>query len=50
VEEAIASAFAKPAQAVRQANLLLGDIGETAHLAAEDKLGRRALFHFGPSN
>jgi len=48
VEEAIASAFAKPAQTVRQANLLLGDIGETARLAAEDGLGDARLVPFRP--
>ncbi len=48
VEEGIASAFTKPAQAVRQANLLLGDIGETARLAAEDNLGEARLVPFRP--
>ena len=48
VEEAIASSFQKPAQEVRQANLLLGDIGETARLAAEDKLGEARLVPFRP--
>ena len=48
VEEAIASAFSKPAQVVRQVNLLLGDIGETAQLAAEDKLGEARLVPFRP--
>ncbi len=48
VEEAIASAFAKSSQVVRQANLLLGDIGETARLAAEDRLGEARLVPFRP--
>src|SRR5207249_9498284 len=48
VEEAIAAAFEKPAQAVRQANLQLGDIGVTARLAAEDKLGEARLVPFRP--
>ena len=39
VEEAIARAFQAPAEEVRQANLLLGNIGETARLAAEHRLG-----------
>ena len=48
VEEAISSAFSKPAQRVRQANLLLGDIGETARLAAENKLEQARLIPFRP--
>src|SRR5262249_55856641 len=36
VEDAIAAAYSKPPEEVRQANLLLGDIGETAKLAAAD--------------
>jgi DNA ligase 1 len=47
VEEAIASAFKKPADAVRRANMLTGDIGKTLRLAAADALqsAAAALFH-----
>ena len=47
VEEAIAAAYEKSELAVRRANMLLGDIGETLRLAAEDRLGeaRMRLFH-----
>jgi DNA ligase-1 len=48
VEEAIARAFSKPAEEVRQANLLLGDIGETAKLAAAGRLGETVLVPFRP--
>lgn len=48
VEDAIAAAYAKPPEEVRQANLLLGDIGETAKLAAVDKLREAALVPFRP--
>jgi DNA ligase-1 len=47
VEEAIARAFARDVEAVRRANLLVGDIGETVRLAAEDRLdaAKIRLFH-----
>lgn len=47
VEEAIAEAFKQPLAAVRRANMLLGDIGETLRLAAENCLdqARMRLFH-----
>ena len=48
VEEAVASAFAIPADDIRQANLLLGDIGKTAQLAAENRLGQIELVPFRP--
>jgi DNA ligase-1 len=48
VEDAIAAAYSKPPEEVRQANLLLGDIGETAKLAAADKLREAALVPFRP--
>jgi DNA ligase-1 len=48
VEDAIAAAYAKPPEEVRQANLLLGDIGETAKLAAADKLREATLVPFRP--
>jgi DNA ligase-1 len=49
VEDAIAAAYAKPPEEVRQANLLLGDIGETAKLAAADKLREATLVPFRPT-
>ena len=49
VEEAIAKAFGEAANLknVQRANMLLGDIGETLRLAAEDRLpeARMRLFH-----
>jgi DNA ligase-1 len=48
VEEAIAAAFARPAEEVRRANLLLGDVGKTAVLAAENRLGATELVPFRP--
>jgi DNA ligase-1 len=48
VEEAVASAFGCGADEVRQANLLLGDIGETAKLAAEGRLAEAAITPFRP--
>ncbi len=47
VEEAIAKAFTTAHADVRRANMLLGDIGATLRLAAEDRLGdaRMRLFH-----
>jgi DNA ligase I, ATP-dependent (dnl1) len=48
VEDAIAAAYARPPEDVRQASLLLGDIGETAKLAAADKLREATLVPFRP--
>jgi DNA ligase-1 len=48
VEEGVAKAFNCPAEEVRQANLVLGDIGETALLAAEHRLSQAALVPFRP--
>lgn len=48
VEEAVAVAFDQPAEEVRQGNLLLGDIGKTAVLAAENRLGETELAPFRP--
>ena len=48
VEEAIAAAFSKPAEEIRQANLLLGDVGETARRAAEGQLHQVGLTPFRP--
>jgi DNA ligase-1 len=47
VEESIAAAFERPAEAVRRANMMIGDIGETLKMAAQDTLGsvRLRLFH-----
>jgi ATP-dependent DNA ligase I len=47
VEEAIAKAFDRPLDAVRRANMLTGDIGETLRSASGDQLGdvRMRLFH-----
>src|SRR6202162_4384220 len=47
VEEPIAKAFERPIQAVRRANMLTGDIGETLRAAASDDLAsvRMRLFH-----
>lgn len=48
VEDAVASAFDQTGEAIRQANLLLGDIGKTASLAAEKRLGEATLIPFRP--
>ena len=48
VEDAVAAAYARPPEEVRQANLLLGDIGETGKLAAADKLREATLVPFRP--
>ena len=48
VEEAIAKAFAVPFEQVRQANMLLGDIGQTALLASRKELHRAELSIFRP--
>ncbi len=47
VEEAIAKAFGATLGEVQRANMLLGDIGETLKLAAENRLGaaKMRLFH-----
>jgi DNA ligase 1 len=47
VEEAIAKAFGGTLPQVQRANMLLGDIGETLRLAAENRLGeaKMRLFH-----
>ena len=47
VEDAIARAFARPLAAVARANMLTGDIGETAVRARHDELAgaRMRLFH-----
>ncbi|HEX5176239.1 MAG TPA: ATP-dependent DNA ligase, partial [Chthoniobacteraceae bacterium] len=48
VEEAIASAFAADADEVREANMLLGDIGRTALLAGNNALDNASLQIFRP--
>lgn len=48
VEEAIAKAFAVPVAEVREANMLLGDIGRTALLASRNELDRAELSVFRP--
>ena len=48
VEEAIAKAFDQPLGAVRRANMLTGDIGETLTLAAENQLTRATMRLFHP--
>jgi DNA ligase 1 len=48
VEEAIAVAFNAPADEVRQANLLLGNIGQTALLARENRLREAGVVPFRP--
>jgi DNA ligase-1 len=48
VEEAIASTFDVPLDDVKEANMLLGDIGETALLALKGELQRAELSLFRP--
>jgi DNA ligase 1 len=48
VEEAIASAFEAPLDDVKEANMLLGDIGRTAVLAKNNELHRAELSLFRP--
>ncbi len=48
VEEAIARAFAAPLDDVKEANMLLGDIGEAALLASRGELQRAELSLFRP--
>ncbi|HEY7353866.1 MAG TPA: ATP-dependent DNA ligase, partial [Terriglobales bacterium] len=47
VEEAVAKAFSATLPQIQRANMLLGDIGETLRLAAEDRLdeAKMRLFH-----
>jgi len=47
-EEAIAKAFGPSLEQVREANMLLGDIGETALLASRNELSRAELSLFRP--
>lgn len=48
VEEAIARAFELPLEQVKEANMLLGDIGATAFLASKKQLDRAELSIFRP--
>src|SRR5207237_8415707 len=48
VEEAIARAFEVPLEHVKEANMLLGDIGATASLALRSQLDRAELSIFRP--
>ena len=48
VEEAVAAEYDKSELAVRRANMLLGDIGETLRLAAEDRLSESQMRLFHP--
>src|SRR5881392_1776898 len=48
VEEAIARAFEVPLEHVKEANMLLGDIGATASLASQKQLDRAELSIFRP--
>jgi ATP-dependent DNA ligase I len=48
VEEAIAKAFGVPLEQVREANMLLGAIGQTALLASRNELHRAELSIFRP--
>src|SRR5881398_10040 len=48
VEEAIARAFEAPLEQVKEANMLLGDVGATASLASQKQLDRAELSIFRP--
>jgi DNA ligase-1 len=48
LEAAIARAFDRPLDAVKRAGMLTGDIGATATLAREDRLGEAAMTLFRP--
>jgi ATP-dependent DNA ligase len=48
VEAALAKAYDRPLDAVKRAGMLTGDIGRTAILAREDRLGGAALALFHP--
>lgn len=48
VEEAVAAAFRRPPEEVRQANLLLGDVGAVARLAAQGRLDEAEMVPFRP--
>src|SRR5258708_37479068 len=50
VEEAVARAFEVPLDQVKEANMLIGDIGATASLASQKQLDRAELSIFRPIN
>jgi DNA ligase-1 len=48
VEEAVAKGFARDLELVRNTHLLVGDIGETARLAARNELSTASIIPFRP--
>jgi DNA ligase-1 len=48
LEDAVAAAFHRPPAAVRDAHMLLANIGTTAELARDDRLGEARLVPFAP--
>lgn len=48
LEESLAAAFERPADAIREANMLLGDLGKVARLARSGDLGKAELTLFQP--
>jgi DNA ligase-1 len=48
VEEALAAAFDRPPEAIREANMLSGDLGATARAARENTLDKLELRTFNP--
>ncbi len=48
VEEALAAAFERPVEAIREANMLSGDLGATARAARDGTLGQMELRTFHP--
>jgi DNA ligase-1 len=48
LEAAIAQAFGRPLDAIRRAGMLTGDVGRTAVLARDDRLGDAAMALFHP--
>jgi DNA ligase-1 len=48
IEDAIAEAFSQPAEAVREAHMLSGDLGETARRARDGTLAATAMRLFQP--
>ncbi len=48
LEAAIAKAFGRPLDAVKRAGMLTGDVGQTAMLARDDRLGDAAMALFHP--
>ena len=48
LEAAVAKAFSRPLELVKRAGMLTGDVGRTAILAREDRLGEAAMTLFHP--